>query len=589
MAISSTTRPGAANRLRPLLIRFGAIVIAMGVAFSLLRPFAAGAETGMKQDSVIIVGGGWDFPPYEFLDKDGEPAGFNVELIKAVAEVMGRQVEFRLGIWPEMLEKLKKGEIDLLQGILITPERAKMVDFSNPHNNVNNAIFARRGTPALGSLDELRGKDVIVPRLGLMQEFLVQKQLGCRLILTDSPAAALRLLASGKHDYAGVGLLAGMYYARELKLSNVVPVTKSVVSYPYCFAVRKGNALLLSDMNEGLAIVKQTGQYQKIYEKWLGVLDGPHITWRDIAKYLMIGAIPFLLILACAVFWSRSLQQVVAQRTESLNNALYELQINQKQLVQADKLAALGTLVSGVAHEINNPNGLILLSIPTLMKANKDTEYILEEYYQEHGDFTVAGIPYSRMKQKIPRILAEMQDGAQRIKRIVHDLKDFARRDDRTDKELIDFNATVQTAVRLADPSIREATYWFKAEYGEGLPRVHGVSQRLEQVIINLIINACQALPDPGRHIDLATHYDPAGFVVLRLKDQGVGINPEFLSRVMDPFFTTKRDSGGTGLGLSVSAKIVRDHNGTLNFESVPGEGTVVTLSLAVPMEEQPT
>jgi polar amino acid transport system substrate-binding protein len=577
------------DRCPALLIQLCALVIVMGIAFFRPCPAAAYGEPSYLKEAVVVVGGGWDFPPYEFIDKAGQPAGFNVELIRAVAEVMGRQVEFRLGIWPEMLKQLETGEIDLLQGMLYTEGRARMVDFSNPHNNVNNAVFARRGTPALGNLDELRGKEIIVPRLGLMQDFLTQKGLGRNLILVDSPADALRMLASGKHDYAGVGLLAGIFLARELKLTNVVPVSKSLVSYPYCFAVRKGNAQILSDFNEGLAIVKKTGQYQKIYEKWLGVQDGARVTWKDIAKYALIGAIPFLLILACGVFWSRSLQKIVAQRTESLNSALYELQINQKQLVQADKLAAIGTLVSGVAHEINNPNGLILLSIPTLMKTYHDVEYILEEHYQEHGDFSMGGIPYSRMKQKIPRILGEMQDGAQRIKRIVHDLKDFARRDDRTEKELLDFNVTVQTAVRLADSSIRGATNSFQTDYGEALPQINGISQRLEQVVINLILNACQALPDPCRHIDLATYYDPAGFVVLRLKDQGVGIDPEHLSRVMDPFFTTKRDTGGTGLGLSVSAKIIRDHHGTLNFESIPGAGTTVTLAIAVAQEEQPT
>jgi len=576
------------NKDVSVLIRFCVVMTVAALSFFFFTPFAARADVGNKNDSVVIIGGGWDFPPYEFIDKDGKPAGFNVDLITAVATVMGRRVEFRLGIWPEMLAQLKAGQLDLLQGMLFTEERAKTVDFSNPHTYVNNAVFARRGTPLLASLSGLRGKKIILPRLGLMQEFLTQQGFADSLVLVDAPSDALRLLASGKYDYAAVGLLPGTYLIRELKLTNVVPVAKSLVSYPYCFAVRKGNTQLLSDFNEGLVIVKQTGQYQKIYQKWLGVLDGPHITWRDVAKYLLIGAIPFLLILACAVLWSRSLQQVVAQRTESLNNALYELQINQKQLLQADKLAALGTLVSGVAHEINNPNGLILLSIPTLLKANKEVEFILEEYYREHGDFLMGGIPYSRMKQNIPRILGEMQDGAQRIKRIVNDLKDFARRDDRTDMEAIDFNLTVQIAVRLAEPSIREATYWFKADYGEGLPQVYGVAQRLEQVIVNLIINACQALPDSNRHIDLATHYDPAGFVVLRLQDQGVGIDPVHLSQVMDPFFTTKRDSGGTGLGLSVSAKIIRDHNGTLNFESTPGEGTIVTLSLAVTQEDQP-
>lgn len=574
----------------PALIRLWALFAIAGAILAIGVPFSAGADTGKRKASVIIVGGGWDLPPYEFIDKDGKPAGYNVELTKAVAEVMGLKVEFRMGNWPEMRDKLQTGEIDLLQGMFYTDDRAKSVDFSNPHNNVNHAIFARRGMPSLQSLDGLRGKEVIVARGSLMHDFLARQGIVGKLILTDTPADALRLLASGKHDYAGAGLLGGIYLARELKLTNIVPVVRSVVSYRYCFAVKKGNTELLADLNEGLAILKQTGQYQKIYEKWLGIQESPRITWKEIAKYVVIAVIPLHLILLGIMLWSRSLKRLVAQRTESLTTALHELQINQKQLVQADKMAALGTLVSGVAHEINNPNGLILLSIPTLVKAHKDTASILEEYYRDHGDFTVAGLPYSRMKAEIPHILAEMQDGAQRIKRIVYDLKDFARRDDAAGKELIDFNTTVQTAVRLADPSIRKATNSFSADYGEGLPKVWGNAQRIEQVIINLILNACQALPDAGRGIRLSTAYRRATTaVVLTLRDEGVGISPEYLSRLTDPFFTTKRESGGTGLGLSVSAKIVRDHDGTLTFDSTPGEGTTVTLSFPVAQEEQTT
>jgi len=134
------------------------------------------------------------------------------------------------------------------------------------------------------------------------------------------------------------------------------------------------------------------------------------------------------------------------------------LRRNQQQLVQADKLAALGVLVSGVAHEINNPTGLILLDVPILKRSFGDTERILAEHYETQGDFSVGGLPYTEMRHEIPRILDEMQDGAKRIKRIVNDLKDFARRDDTADKVPLDLNSVVRTALRLVDPTIRKAT-----------------------------------------------------------------------------------------------------------------------------------
>jgi polar amino acid transport system substrate-binding protein len=545
----------------------------------------------------IVVGGDRDYPPYEFIDKNGQPAGFNVELTKAIAEIMGMKVEFRLGGWSEMRSALQGGQVDVLEGMSFSEERAKEVEFSLPHAMVNHAVFARRDSPMVNSLGELAGKSVAVHRGGIMHDMLIREGFTGRLQLTPTPADALRLLASGKTDYAIVAIVPGMYIIRELKLNNLFPAVRNVATLRYCYAVKKGNAELLSRFNEGLAILRKTGQYDLIYNKWLGVLEPEHVNWRTIAKYGAVVVVPLVALLGGFALWSRTLHRQVAVRTADLTrevaerkHAEEELRLNQQQLVQADKLAALGVLVSGVAHEINNPTGLILLDVPILKRAHSDTERILEEYYATHGDFTIGGIPYNEMRDEIPRILDEMQDGAKRIKRIVNDLKDFARRDDVADKEHIDLNTVVQTALRLADPTIRKATNRLHVDYGEGIPPVRGNSQRIEQVVVNLILNACQALPNANSGISISTRYNrTTASVILVVRDEGVGIAPENLSRLTDPFFTTKRESGGTGLGLSVSDGIIKEHGGHLYFDSITGSGTTVTLAIPVIKEEQMT
>jgi polar amino acid transport system substrate-binding protein len=244
-------------------------------------------------------------------------------------------------------------------------------------------------------------------------------------------------------------------------------------------------------------------------------------------------------------------------------------------------MASLGILVAGVAHEINNPNGLILLNMPILREVYQDAEEVLEERFRTQGDFTLGGLPYSRMRDEVPHLLEEAQEGAYRIKRIVEELKDFARQDSSPAVESVDFNTVVQAAVRLVDSSLRSATNHFEAQYDPALPAIQGNAQRIEQVVVNLLLNACQALPDVAHGIVLRTCYDQAaGTVVLTLTDEGLGIASEHIARLTDPFFTTKRESGGTGLGLSVSATIVKEHNGALTFESTPGSGTTVTLTL---------
>ena len=556
-------------------------------------PAVAGPITS-SGTTTITVGGDRDYPPYEFIDKDGQPSGYNVELTRAIANVMGMTVQFRLGGWSEMREALQSGKIDVLQGMSYSEERAGEVDFSLPHTIVNHAVFARRDSPNINSLAELEGKTVAVHRSGIMHDYLVRSGFKGRLILTETPADALRQLAAGKTDYAVVAIVPGMYIIRELKLSNLIPVVRNVATHRYCYAVDKGNVELISRFNEGLAILKKTGQYEQIYNKWLGVLDPPEVTWRHLVKYGAIVVVPLVLLLSGFALWSRTLHRQVALRTADLTreiserrHAEEELRLNQQQLVQVDKMAALGVLVSGVAHEINNPTGLILLEVPTLKRAYADTSRILERYYQENGDFTCGGLPYSRMREELPRSLDKLLDAGKRIKRIVEDLKDFARQGDSTCDEIVDLNAVAQAAVRLVDPSIRKATTCFSAEYAPRLAHIRGNAQRIEQVLVNLILNACQALPDTNRCIQLTTGEEPArGTVFLRLRDEGSGISPEHLARLTDPFFTTKRDQGGTGLGLSVSAGIVKEHGGTLDFESIPGSETTVTLALPIIKEE---
>jgi len=564
-------------------------LVALAGVLALAAPRAGAQPLDDAPGRAVVVGLDRDYPPYEFVDQGGRPAGFNVDLTRAIAEVMGMSVELRSGTWSEMRAGLLSGQIDILQGITYSQERTKDLDFAPPHAIIQHAIFARRETPAVGSLDELRGKEVIVFGGGIMDETLTRRGFGADLVRTGTPADALRLLASGQHDYVALALLPGIHITRELHLTNVVPVARRVAAERYGYAVKKGNGELLARFDEGLAILKKTGRYDAIQDRWLGVLEprGPGL--GTIVKYVSLALVPLLLVLGGTVLWSRSLQKVVAQRTESLAREVAErkrseeeLREHQQQLVQAHKMAALGVLVSGVAHEINNPNGYILLNMPILKAALLDACEALDARREELGpSFSLAGLPYDRMREELPCMLDEMLAGGRRIKHIVDDLKSFARREDAPALEPVDLNAVAAAAVRLVDNSIRKATRHFTVELAQGLPRVRGNSQRIEQVIVNLLVNACQALPDPERAVRLATRHDAArGEVILEVTDEGVGIPPENLSRLTDPFFTTKRDTGGTGLGLSVSARIVKEHGGTLQFRSTVGAGTTASLAL---------
>jgi polar amino acid transport system substrate-binding protein len=543
--------------------------------FLLSQAMSSHADRWSEIDRPIIIGGDYNFPPYEFLDKNGQPTGYNVDLSNAIADVMGMTIEIRLGDWDDMIDALNKGEVDVLQGIVPSDERKKKYSFSSPHAIIHHSLFARKGSPTPRGLKGLGKKEVMVQHKSIMHEFLLENQVNANIFPVTSHVEALRLLSSGKHDYALVANLPGLYLGKEFGLTNLILVGRPFTSQNYGYGALNGNESLVAQFSEGLAILKNTGRQQEIYDKWLGVLeqdtDSP---WQIFGWVAIVLSALLLVITGGVVIWNRTLRSQVDKRT-------LELHQHQQQLIQADKMASLGILVSGVAHEINNPTGLLLLNLPLVNDAWRDSQNILEKHYQDHGDFSLAGLQYSRLRDELPMVLDEMTGGAMRIKRIVEDLKDFARHDEVAESKPMDINSIVETAIRLVDTTIRKSTHHFIVNYDRSLPLINIDAQRIEQIIINLILNACQALTNLGQKVEVTTQYHrQEEKITVTVRDEGSGIDKEHLTRLTDPFFTTKREQGGTGLGLSVSAGIAKTYGGQLLFSSKKNQGTSVVLEL---------
>ena len=258
-----------------------------------------------------------------------------------------------------------------------------------------------------------------------------------------------------------------------------------------------------------------------------------------------------------------------------------QARVHHEQLFQADKMATLGTLVSGVAHEINNPVTSIMLNATILQKAWQAVFPILDRHRQEGGDFKVGGMTFSVLQDRMPLLLESVADGARRVKVIVEELKDFSRLSPPQMQDRIDINAIADKAVGLLGNLIKKSTHRFQADLGADIPIFTGNAQKIEQVIINLIVNACQSLPDRDRGVRIATAFNPAEKgIAVQVSDEGCGIPGELLQRIRDPFFTTKREAGGTGLGLAIVERIVRDHGGRISFDSTVGQGTTARVFL---------
>lgn len=255
----------------------------------------------------------------------------------------------------------------------------------------------------------------------------------------------------------------------------------------------------------------------------------------------------------------------------------------QSRLIMTNKMTSLGLLVAGVAHEINNPNNAILANAQLLERVWTDLDKQLQEYAQEHDRFMAGGLEFSQLHEALPEILEGVIGGARRIRDIIANLKNYSRQGvvfpDAT--IAVNLNRVISLAMALLNHHVSRHTDRFCLQLTEDIPLVTGSPQQLEQVVINLIMNALQSLTAMDRGVWVTTAYDPARREVsMTVRDEGEGIPAELLERVVEPFFTTRLDSGCSGLGLSIANSIVKAHGGTMTIVSQPASGTAVTIGL---------
>ncbi len=255
----------------------------------------------------------------------------------------------------------------------------------------------------------------------------------------------------------------------------------------------------------------------------------------------------------------------------------------QEELNRTHRLASIGELAAGVAHEINNPNGLILHNSQLVIDVFRDLQPLLKTTLDPEEDILLGGLTVEDICETLPQMLDDINGASRRIKFIVTELRDFSSYDNNDQLSEININQVVSSSAHLVKNTLKKATPNFDVCLGEGLPMIDGVPTRLEQVIINLLINASQALESPNDEISVTTEYDRAAELVrVLVKDTGSGIPAHLRDNICEPFVTSKRQKGGAGLGLSVSTRIVKAHNGRLTFMPNQPKGTIFILELPV-------
>jgi signal transduction histidine kinase len=270
------------------------------------------------------------------------------------------------------------------------------------------------------------------------------------------------------------------------------------------------------------------------------------------------------------------LQQEKRKSRQLQKEAQAELEKSRAQLYQAQKMEALGTLVAGVAHEINNPLNLIIYNTPLLQKVWSDLLPVLKAHRDEAPHRKYGGLTVDFLDQNLLQLISDIEMAAGRVAKIVTDLKNFARLPGAAEKQPISVNEAVANALRLVHTTLRNAGVTIEKQLAEDLPLISGNLQNIEQIIVNILINAVQAIDHSQGRIRIETGIRPAdGRLHLSIADNGRGVDPVLVDRLFDPFVTDKQTQGGTGLGLSVSYNLVKSHDGDIAFESRPGKGTI--------------
>jgi two-component system NtrC family sensor kinase len=288
----------------------------------------------------------------------------------------------------------------------------------------------------------------------------------------------------------------------------------------------------------------------------------------------------------------RRYKRDLEQRNEELARSKAELERLQAQIVHSEKMASLGQLAAGVAHELNNPAGFIYGNMEMLRQCAAGLER-LQKYYDDaalpapvaKGAAAVKReIGYEYLLADLHSIVADCHSGAERIRDVVQNLRLFSRLDEAEFKK-VELHEGLDSTIRLLSQYYGSGRVTLERDYGE-LPPVDCYAGQLNQVWMNLLVNAAQAVGHEGV-VRVTTRMEDRT-AVITVSDTGRGIAPKHLKKIFDPFFTTKPVGEGTGLGLSITYGIVERHGGSIKVESRPGEGTTFTVAIPVDADKQP-
>lgn len=504
-----------------------------------------------------------DWPPFDDLGPEGQHRGISADFLRHVAERTGLVFEHvPVDSWSEAVRLFRDGEVDLLTSVQRTPERDEFMDFTRPYLEIPLALVATVDGPSVGSLSDLAGRRVAVLADSGMLADLRREQPDAEIVERPSTDAVLRAVADGDAEVALDNLLvvAGPVRARYAGLLEVAS-TVDGADERLRLAVQPGEDRLREILDRGLDSVTPA-EAAAIQQRWTTITIEEDIDWGRALRLAALVAGVALVILAIVLYFNRRLRRAYA-----------DLEAAQAQLVESEKMAALGSLVAGVAHEINTPLG-VAMTTDSQLKSDLDT---LQRRYST-GEMT---------RSDLERLLERAREGhdivawnLERAAGLVRDFKQVAvdrQRDERREFELRGF---VDEVLHGLSPRLSRSGVEVENAIPEGVI-LDSWPGSLSQILTNLLINVEEHACPEGCRVWLRGRVLDDDRVEIECADEGRGMDAATCARVFEPFFTTRRSQGGSGLGLHIVWNQVTGRlGGSVRVESEPGQGARFILRL---------
>lgn len=486
-----------------------------------------------------------DYPPFAIVTENDQADGFSVELMKAAVAAMGSTVSFKVAPWHEIKAELVQNRLDALPLVGRSTEREKVFDFTFPYISLYGAVFTNSNGKPVSSLADLKALKVAVLKSDNAEEYVKREKLTDNLVSKNSYQEAFLQLEKGEVDAVVAQRLVGLNLIKDLNLQNIDVTLSPLKGFKqdFCFAVTKGDSTTLALLNEGLSIIMANGEYTKIRNKWLSILDEQQSATIDYLKFLLgvfLGAFVIVVIIFLIIHFNQHKKLKILDRAKS-------------------------EFIANMSHELRTPMHAI-------------------------SSFAVIG-QKKCMDEKACEYFQKIQTSAKRLTMLLNDLLDLSKLEAGKVEADLQQHDIMSTIRQVIDEISQLRDIQLIKVHPDPLSSIKAVfdEKLIYRVLLNILSNAIKFSPQNSEiHISV-TKQDNDKRLSVSIDDLGVGIPDQELNNVFDKFIqsskTKNHTKGGTGLGLSICKEIMLIHHGHIWAESPPpGRQTGTRITLQLPL-----